>query len=75
MHADSDGDQLPDPYELAHACLSPIVNEAFPTLREGRVIPGLSDVDHDGTENQEEFRRATDPCDPASRPQPPADGP
>ncbi len=73
MKADSDGDNMPDPYELAHPCLSPIVNEAFPTLREGRVIPGIADADHDGTENRDEFLRGTDPCDPESRPEGPAD--
>ncbi len=66
--ADSDGDGLPDPYEVAHHCLSPIVHETFPTLRDGTVVPGLDDIDHDGTENREEFLRGTNPCDPLSRP-------
>ena len=50
--ADSDGDGMPDTYELAHACLNPAVNDATP------------DPDNDSLTNIGEYALGTDPCNP-----------
>jgi hypothetical protein len=49
---DDDNDLLPDSYELAHACLNPLANDA-----------GV-DTDGDTLINIEEFRQGLDPCVP-----------
>lgn len=52
VNADTDGDGLPDIYELQHACLNMQLAD--------------SDVDHDddGLTSLDEFYRGTDPCNP-----------
>jgi hypothetical protein len=50
--ADCDGDGMPNTYELAHACLDPLVNDAS------------ADADGDGVSNIDEMNAGTDPCPP-----------
>ena len=61
---DTDGDGLPDPYELSHPCLMVFWNEALPQNDYGVIRPGNDDTDHDGISNLEEYQRGTDPCSP-----------
>ena len=48
---DADGDGMPDTYEAAHPCLSPLIDDA------------ALDPDGDGWTNLAEFFIGTDPCD------------
>jgi alpha-tubulin suppressor-like RCC1 family protein len=48
--SDTDGDGMPDDYELAHPCLNP------------NVADGNVDSDGGGLSNYDEFRLGTDPC-------------
>ena len=59
---DTDRDGLPDPYEIAHACLDPVSDQAHPMSYTGEPLPGDDDADDDGVTDLEEFRRGTDPC-------------
>ena len=64
LSVDTDHDGLPDPYELAHACLSVVTDEATPQEAYAHVVPGDDDADDDGVTNHDEFVRGTDPCAP-----------
>lgn len=64
---DTDGDGLPDPYELSHPCLSVFTDEALPRNDYGVTRPGDDDADDDGIPNLEEFKTGTDPCSPLSK--------
>lgn len=61
---DSDGDSLPDLYELEHACLNPTQDESFWMDYLGQKHPANDDTDGDGVKNLDEFHQQTDPCKP-----------
>jgi len=52
---DTDGDGMPDDYELLHPCLNP------------NVADGAIDSDGDGLSNYDEFRFGSDPCTASHR--------
>ena len=54
---DSDGDGLPDIYEVLVTHTEPDNPETGSTS----ILDGYKDLDGDGWSNQEEFRRRTDP--------------
>ena len=59
---DTDGDGLPDSFELAHPCLQVFRDETKPHDEYGVMVPGEDDADHDGLSNLQEFHQGTDPC-------------
>ena len=64
LSVDTDHDNLPDPFELAHPCLSVLADETKPQNAYGQIVPGDDDADDDGATNHDEFVRGTDPCTP-----------
>ena len=60
--ADTDHDGLPDPYEITHACLDPVSDQAHPMSYAGEPLPGDDDADNDSVTDLEESKRGTDPC-------------
>ena len=58
---DTDGDGIPDPYEMAHPCLKFYLNESVPQ-GDDKALPTEDDADHDGVSNLDEYKKGTDPC-------------
>jgi hypothetical protein len=52
---DTDGDGLPDAYEIAHPCLNPLFNDVHPHDMVGNPLPAHPEI-------LEAFMNGTDPC-------------
>lgn len=59
---DTDGDGIPDGFEIDNTCLNPLHNQAYPLDYEGNTLPGDDDADDDGLTDLEEFQKGSDPC-------------
>jgi hypothetical protein len=59
---DTDGDDLPDGFEIDNTCLDPLHDQANPHDMVGNPLPGDDNADDDGLTDLEEFQQGTDPC-------------
>ena len=59
---DTDGDGLPDGFEIDNDCLEPLFDQANPEDHEGNQLPGNDDADNDGLTDLQEFVLGSDPC-------------